>query len=151
VKVVPDVGQVAFWQEVPCWYFSQAPAWHFPSVPQLGAPLSMQLPAGSGPEATAVHCPIVPVMAHDRQAPAQAVAQQTPCAQNADLHSTLFEQKAPIGLRPQELAVQTFPVEHELLSVQLEKQRAPLQTKGAQANASGTWHFPVASQVEVGV
>jgi len=120
VKVVPLVGQVAFWQEVPCWYFSQAPAWHLPSVPQLCAPLSMQLPAGSGPEATAVHCPIVPVIAHDRQAPAQAVVQQTPSAQNADWHSTLFEQKAPISLRPQEPAVQTFPDEHELLSLQLE-------------------------------
>jgi hypothetical protein len=128
VKVVPLVGQLAFWQEVPDWYFSQAPAWHLPSVPQLGAPLSVQLPAGSGPEATEVHCPIVPVIAHDRQAPAQAVAQQTPCAQNVDWHSMPFEQKAPIGLRPQELVVQTFPVEQELLSLQLEKQRAPLQT-----------------------
>ena len=128
VKVVPLVGQVAPWQEVPCWYFSQAPAWHLPSVPQLDAPLSVQLPAGSGPEATAVHCPMVPVIAHDRQAPAQAVAQQTPCAQNADWHSTLFEQNAPIGLRPQELLVQTLPAEQELLSLQLEKQRAPLQT-----------------------
>ena len=56
------------------------------------------------------------------------MAQQTPCAQNVDWHSTLFEQNAPIGLRPQELLVQTFPVEQELLSLQLEKQRAPLQT-----------------------
>jgi hypothetical protein len=84
VKVVPVAGQVAAWHEVPCWYFSQAPAWHLPSVPQLAAPLSTQLPAGSGPEATAVHCPIVPVIAHDRQAPVQAVAQQTPWAQNVD-------------------------------------------------------------------
>jgi hypothetical protein len=138
VKVVPVGGQVAPWQEVPFWYFSQAPDWHLPSVPQLAGPLSTQLPAGSGPEATGVHCPIVPVIAHDRQAPVQAVAQQTPCAQNVDWHSTLLEQKAPIGLRPQEPAVQTFPVEQEVLSLQLEKQRAPLQTKGAQAKASGT-------------
>ena len=151
VKVVPLVGQVAPWQEVPCWYFSQAPPWHLPSVPQLVAPLSVQLPAGSGPEATAVHCPIVPVIAHERQAPAQVVAQQTPCAQNVDWHSMSFEQNAPIGLRPQEPAVQTFPDEQALLSLQLEKQRAPLQTNGAQAKASGTWHFPVASQVEAGV
>jgi hypothetical protein len=111
----------------------------------------MQLPAGSGPEATAVHCPIVPVIAHDRQAPVQLVAQQTPCAQTDDWHSMLFEQKAPIGLRPHEPAVQTFPDEQELLSLQLEKQRAPLQTNGAQANASGAWQFPLASQVELGV
>jgi hypothetical protein len=63
----------------------------------------------------------------------------------------LFEQKAPIGLRPQEPAVHTFPDEQELLSLQLEKQRAPLQMKGAQPKASGTWHLPVASQVERGV
>jgi hypothetical protein len=94
---------------------------------------------------------MVPEMAHDRQAPVQAVAQQTPWAQNVDWHSMLFEQKAPIGLRPQEPVVQTFPVEQALLSLQLEKQRAPLQTNGAQAKASGTWHLPVASQVEVGV
>lgn len=98
-----------------------------------------------------MHWPMVPEMAHDRQAPVQAVAQQTPWAQNVDWHSTLFEQKAPIGLRPQEPVVQTFPVEQALLSLQLEKQRAPLQTNGAQAKASGTWHLPVASQVEVGV
>ncbi len=89
--------------------------------------------------------------AHDWQAPAQAVAQQTPCAQKVDWHSTLFEQKAPIGLRPHELAVQTFPDEQALLSRTAEKQRAPLQTKGAQAKRRGATQFPVASQVEVGV
>lgn len=65
VKVVPLGGQLAFAHEVPCGYFSQAPAWHLPSVPQLGPPWSAHDPAGSGPEATAVHWPIVPVMAHD--------------------------------------------------------------------------------------
>ena len=45
----------------------------------------------------------------------------------------------------------TFPDEQELLSLQLEKQRAPLQMNGAQPKASGTWHLPVASQVERGV
>lgn len=127
-KVVPLGRQLAPWQEVPCWYFSQAPDWHLPSVPQLCVPLSVQLPAGSGPEATAVHCPIVPVIAQDWQAPVQAVAQQTPCAQTDDWHSVLTEQNAPIGLRPHELPVQTLPVEQALLSVQAPKQREPSQT-----------------------
>ncbi len=65
VNEVPVEGQVAPWQEVPCWYFSQAPVWHLPSVLQLAAPRSVQVPAGSGPEATAVHCPIAPLTAHD--------------------------------------------------------------------------------------
>ena len=80
----PVAGQVAAWQEVPCWYFSQAPAWHLPSVPQLAAPCRRSCRRGRAPAATAVHCPIVPVIAQDRQAPAQAVAQQTPWAQNVD-------------------------------------------------------------------
>jgi hypothetical protein len=128
VNVVPPAGQLAPWQAVPCWYFSQAPAWHLPSVPQPGAPLSTQLPAGSGPEATAAHWPMVPGMAHDWQAPVQAVAQQTPCAQTVDWHSAPVEQKAPSGLRPHELLVQTFPLEQALLSEQALKQRVPSQT-----------------------
>jgi hypothetical protein len=128
VKVVPLVGQVAPWQAVPCWYFSQAPAWHLPSVPQLWLPLSRQEPAGSGPEPTAVHWPIVPLSAQDWQAPVQAVAQQTPCAQTVDWHSVPTEQKAPIGLSPHELLVQKFPDEQAVLSAQAVKQRVPLQT-----------------------
>ena len=45
----------------------------------------------------------------------QAVAQQIPCAQVAERHSALVEQEPPLGLRPHELAVQTFPVEHSAL------------------------------------
>ncbi len=60
--------------------------------------------------------------------PLQAVAQQTPCAQTADWHSALVEQKAPIGFRPHELLVQTFPVEQSVLSLHPEKQRVPSQT-----------------------
>jgi hypothetical protein len=99
-----------------------------PSVPQVEVPWSVQVPAGSGPAPTAVHCPIVPVIAHDWQAPAQAVAQQTPCAQEDDWHSALVEQNAPIGLRPHELLVQTLPDAHALLSAQPVKQRVPSQT-----------------------
>jgi hypothetical protein len=121
--VVPLAGQVAPAQAVPCWYFSQAPALHFPSVPHPAAPWSMQVPAGSGPEATAVQRPIEPEIAHDWQLPVQVVVQQTPCAQCVDWHSASAEQKAPIGLRPHELLVQTLPVEQLALPVQDWKQR----------------------------
>jgi len=129
VKVVPLAGQEAAAQAVPCWYFSQAPAWHLPSVPHPCVPWSTQVPAGSGPEATAVQRPIEPAMAHDWQVPVQAVVQQTPCSQFPDMHSGSAEQKAPIGLRPHELLVQTLPVEQLPLPVQAWKQRVfPSQT-----------------------
>jgi hypothetical protein len=123
VKVVPLAGQVAAAQAVPCWYFSQAPAWHLPSVPQLDAPWSTQVPAGSGPVATAVQRPIEPAIAQDRQVPVQVVVQQTPCSQFPDWHSGSAEQKAPIGLRPQELLVQTLPAAQLALPVQAWKHR----------------------------
>jgi hypothetical protein len=81
VKVPPGIGQVAPPQAVPCWYFWQAPDWHLPSFPQDDAPWSVQTPAGSGwPVGTAVQRPIDPASAHETQDPAQAVAQQIPCA-----------------------------------------------------------------------
>jgi hypothetical protein len=123
VKVVPLAGQAAAAQAVPCWNFSHPPAWHLPSVPQPVAPWSTQVPAGSGPEATAVQRPIDPAMAHDWQVPVQAVVQQTPCSQFPDPHSGSAEQKAPIGLRPHELLVQTLPDEQSVLPVQAWKHR----------------------------
>ena len=128
VKVAPPVGQVAARQEVPWTYFWQAPPAHLPLVPQLAAPWSLQLPAGSGiPVGTSVQRPSAPASAHERHEPVQAVAQQIPCAQVADEHSALSEQEAPLGLRPQELAVQAFPVEHSALVAQAAKHFDPLQ------------------------
>ena len=85
VKVVPAAGQLAPAQAVPLGYFWQAPAWHLPSVPQLLPPWSTHDAAGSGrPVGVAVQVPIVPASAQDSHAPAQAVRQQTPCAQLVD-------------------------------------------------------------------
>jgi hypothetical protein len=56
-----------------------------------------------------------------------------------------------LGLRPHELLVQTLPDAQLPSTVQAVKQRAPLQTNGAQAIASGAAQFPFASQVAVGV
>ena len=152
VKVVPLVGQVAPWQAVPCWYFSQAPAWHLPSVPQLDAPLSMQLPAGSGPEATAVHCPIVPVIAHDRQAPVQAVAQQTPCAQKVDWHSTLLRAEGADRLEAAGAGrCRRSPSSRRCCRRSWRSSARRCRRRARRRSASGAWHFPLASQVEVGV
>ena len=75
-----------------------------------------------------MHRPIVPVIAHEKQELAQAVAQQTPCAHWPDWHSVPAEQKAPLGLRPHEPCTQTFPVEQAVSLPQAVKQRAPVQT-----------------------
>lgn len=70
----------------------------------------------------------MPASAQDWQAPAQAVAQHTPCAQLLDWHSDLFEQNAPLGFNPHELTLHTLPGEQLPLTVQPVKHRAPLQT-----------------------
>jgi hypothetical protein len=85
VKVVPVAGQLAAAQAVPFTYFWQAPAWHLPLVPHPVGPWSTHDAAGSGrPAGMAVQVPNVPASAQDWQALAQAVRQQTPCAQLAD-------------------------------------------------------------------
>jgi hypothetical protein len=56
-----------------------------------------------------------------------------------------------LGFKPHELLVQTLPDTQLPSTVQAVKQRAPLQTNGAQAIASGAAQFPFASQVAVGV
>jgi hypothetical protein len=152
VEVVPPVGQVAAPHDVPWAYFWQDPAAHLPLVPQLAAPWSLQPPAGSGiPGATSVQRPSDPVSAHERHDPVQAVAQQIPCAQVAERHSALVEQEAPLGLRPHELAAQTFPIEHSALVAQEVKHLEPLQVYGAHVIASGAAQLPLASQLAAGV
>jgi hypothetical protein len=98
-----------------------------------------------------VQRPSEPESAHERHDPVQAVAQQIPCAQVADRHSALVEQEPPLGLRPHELAVQTFPVEHSALVAHDAKHLDPLQAKGAQVMASGAAQLPLASQLAAGV
>ncbi len=152
VNVAPPVGQVAARHEVPWTYFWQAPPAHLPLVPQLAAPWSLQPPAGSGiPVGTSVQRPSDPASAHERQEPVQAVAQQIPCAHVAEEHSALIEQAAPLGLRPHELAVQAFPVEHSALVAQEAKHFDPLQVYGAQVISSGAAQLPLASQLAAGV
>ena len=121
-------------------------------MPQLAAPWSLQPPTGSGvPVGTLVQRPSDPASAHERHEPVQAVAQQIPWAQVADAHSALMEQAAPLGLRPHELAVQAFPVEHSAPVAQEAKHFDPLQVYGAQVMASGAAQLPLASQLAAGV
>jgi hypothetical protein len=111
VKVPPGIGQLAAAQAVPCGYFWQVPAWHLPSFPQDATPWSVQSPAGSGwPVATAVQRPSEPERAHDTQDPAQAVAQQIPCAHCPDWHSAPSEQNDPLGFGPQDPCTHPFPL-----------------------------------------
>jgi hypothetical protein len=123
-----------------------------PLFPQLAAPLSRQVPVGSGcPSGTLVQMPIDVGSAHDLHALAQPVAQQTPWAQLPEAHSRLSAQKEPFSLRPQELLLHTLPATQFASVVHATKQRAPLQANGAQAAASGATQRPVALQVDGGV
>jgi len=114
--------------------------------------LSTQVCDGSGLAAgTLVHAPRVLDSAHDLQAVAQAVAQQTPWAQLPDPHSLPAEQKAPIGFGPHEFPTQKFPVEQLASAVQLPKHLLPLQTYGTHDIASGATQAPVVLHVASGV
>jgi len=87
-----------------------------------------QVWAGSGLfTGTLVQVPIVPDSAHDRHALAQAVAQQTPCAQLPDMHSPPAEQNAPGGFRPHELPTHTLPGEQFASRAHAPKHLLPLQ------------------------
>ena len=152
VSVVMPAGQLAALHDVPWAYFWQLPASHLPSVPQDAAPWSVQAPTGSDPPlGTSTHVPIDPGIAHDLQLPLHAVAQQTPCAQVPEPHSGPPAQNAPIGLRPQELPLHTFPGEQFASAVQATKHLLPLQAKGGQGTASGATQAPAALHVASGV
>jgi hypothetical protein len=152
VYVVPPPGQLAPAHGVPCGYLWQAPPSHMPFVPHVDALWARQAPEGSGaPVGTSAHWPIVATMAHERHAPAQAVAQHTPCAQKPEPHSMACEQNAPIGLTPQLPAAHVFGAPQSPLVRHEVKQRAPLQAYGAHGSAAGATHWPLPSHAAAGV
>jgi hypothetical protein len=115
---VTEVGpaQVAALQLEPLSYFAHFPLRQVPVVPHVLAAVAVQMLCGSGAlSATAVQVPSVAVRLQAWQASEHALSQQTPCAQKVDWHSVPAPHSAPLGLRPQEAAVQTFPVMHWLL------------------------------------
>jgi hypothetical protein len=121
-----------------------------PFVPQVELPCATQVPDGSGaPVATFEQIPIEVASAHERHVPPQAVAQQTPCAQKLEAHSLPSEQKAPMGFLPHdELASQMLGATQSASVRHDEKQRPPLQAKGAHGSDGGATHWPAPSQVE---
>jgi hypothetical protein len=153
VNAVEPAGQVASPQGAPWAYFWQAPASHIPFVPHVPGACTAQVPDGSGaPVATFVHWPMALGSAHDLQAPVQAVAQQTPCAQTPEMHSVSSEQKAPLPFFPHELcALHVLGAAQSAFEPQVVKQRAPLQPKGAHGSDVAGAHWPVLLHVDAGV
>jgi hypothetical protein len=135
-------------QEVPGFSRRQAPA---PSQPFEQAS-SRQVPLGSAPPTgTSEQTPSLPLSAHERQVPPQALLQQRPCAQKLLTHSLALLHTAPSGRLPQSPPEQTLPPAHWLSLPQLVRQRPPLQPrKGAQERAPGVRQSPLL-QVPAGV
>jgi hypothetical protein len=103
-------------------YERQAPApSQVPSLPQVIAPSSAHWFSGSVPLAASMHCPSLPAIAHDLQVPAQAVVQQTPCAQIADAHSVPAVHEAPGGFGPQLPFTQAAPATQSAAVAQVER------------------------------
>jgi hypothetical protein len=104
VAVEVPAGQVGAAHTVPAAYSWQPPTpSQAPVRPQLAAPASLQVPVGSAePDGTGAQVPSADDSAQDMQLPAQAVRQQTPCAQKPVAHSVPSPQVAPGDLRPHE-------------------------------------------------
>jgi len=150
VKVVPLQADAT--HVVPVAYRRHAPLpSQAPSVPQVDAPWSLHWLNGSAPAATDAQVPTVPVRLHDRQMPAQAVAQQTPCSQKPELHSPAAPQVAPIGFLPQLPERQVFGLVQSVLVVQVVRQAPPVpHTNGSHDDGDVVWQVPVPLQVRAG-
>lgn len=140
-------------QAVPAAYTRHAPLpSHAPSVPQLAAPWSTQRPPGSAPPAAMfAQRPSEPDSTHERQVPAQASSQQTPCAQKPETHSAPSAHVLPAPLSPHEPFVQTAGAEQSRSLVHAALQTLPPHWNGKQELAAGVTHAPLPSQVEPGV
>jgi hypothetical protein len=109
VSVLPVEGQLAAMHWVPDGYFWQAPLpLQRPFVPQVDAPWFVHWVVGVGavPPGTEVQVPTVPDRLHEVQVPAQALLQQTPCAQKPEAHMAADVQGWPIASLPQLVPVQ---------------------------------------------
>src|SRR4029079_12995632 len=114
--------QVAAAQVVAPEYFPHAPEpSQVPSSPHVIMPSSEHCPSGSTPAGTLMHSPSLPVIAHDLQAPAHAVLQQTPCAQIIDAHSLPAVHVAPGGFGPQLPFTHAAPATQSAAVAQVER------------------------------
>jgi hypothetical protein len=96
---------------VPGAYLLQPPApSQRPLVPQEAAPWSWQTPRlSTTPCVSGVHVPRDEASEQLRQAPSQAVLQQTPSVQKPDAHSVPFTHVPPGFLRPQLFLTHAMP------------------------------------------
>jgi hypothetical protein len=121
-------------------------------LPHVAAPWSRHWPAGSRPPApTGLQVPALPPSAHDMHAPAQAVRQQTPCAQTPLPHSFPSPQTAPSGLRPHEPPLQMPGGAQSASALQVDLHAAVPQRNGKHEVAAGAEQVPAPSQVPAGV
>jgi hypothetical protein len=95
-----------------------------------------------------MHCPSLPAIAHDRQVPSQAVAQQTPVTQKPDAQSPEAVHAAPGGLGPQLPFTQAAPPTQSALLLQSARQPspAPLHMYAPQESVVAAPHVPAPSQ-----
>jgi hypothetical protein len=91
---------------------------HIPFWPQAIEPPSVHWVVGFGgaPAATFAQ---VPLELQAWQVPVQAVAQQTPCAQKPELHSTAVEQAVPSGFFEQVPPLQTLGATQSVSAMQV--------------------------------
>ena len=95
--------------------------------------------------------PSAPAIAHDRQVPVQAVAQQTPCSQNPVTHSAAAAQAMPVGFLPQAPLTQTFGATQSASPVQEILQALVPQEYAPHDWVVVGWQVPVPLQVRAGV
>jgi hypothetical protein len=151
-EVSVEPVQLAATQVVPAAYSRHAPTpSHEPSRAQVPAPSSGHWASGSWPAGTLEQVPGVPASAHDWQVPVQVVAQQTPCAQWAELHSVSPPHAAPIGFRPQLPLLQVFGDAQSVFVEQVVLHAPVPHAKGAQLDDVAVWQVPVPLQVLAGV
>ena len=123
-----------------------------PSCRQLAAPWSAQRDMTSTvPLGMLLQVPFVVDSAHDLQTPVQAVAQQMPCSQKPDRHSSLLPQTAPLCLRPQDPPVQTAGDRQSASAVHVALQAPAPQRYGKHGCVTGITQVPAPSQVASGL
>jgi hypothetical protein len=127
-----------------------------PLLPQVAAPPFVQRAVGSAaPAVTSTQVPTCPATLQELQRAVQAVLQQTPWAQNPELHEALVVQVAPIDRRPQLIVVvlQMFGEAQSVVEAQvvLHALVVVLHAKGVHKVEVTAWQFPAPSQVLAGV
>jgi hypothetical protein len=94
---------------------------------------------------------MVVLSAHDWQLPAQAVAQQTPCAHWLLAHSAPVVQAVPLVFLVQTPLMQTLGLLQSVLTVQVVLHAPALQANGSQLVVVAVWQVPVPLQLRAEV